>query len=129
MIKKMEKAIFTNEPEKYDLTKYKRIYFGNEFCENNFISLARVKEIVTLAQREGKGITFVTPFVTDKGLKIMERYLHEIPKGSEVVFNDYGMLPLLTSFPPALGGLLTRQKRGRGSFNLRGKYPEKAMII
>ena len=121
----MEKAIFTNQPEKYDLTKYKRIYFCNEFCENNFISLARVKEIVTLAQREGKGITFVTPFVTDKGLKIMERYLHEIPKGSEVVFNDYGMLPLLTSFTPVFGRLLNRQKRGPRIVQLKGKIPRK----
>ncbi|MFH1276711.1 MAG: hypothetical protein ABIH82_06385 [Candidatus Woesearchaeota archaeon] len=127
----MEKAIFTNEPEKYDLTNYDRIYFGNEFCENNFISFERVKEIVKLVKDQKKEITFVTPFVTDKGLKVIENFLEEIPKGSEVVFNDYGVLSLIETFSqakgfkPVFGRLLNRQKRGPRIVQLKDKLPQK----
>ncbi len=121
----MEKAIFTNDPEKYDLALYSRIYFGNEFCENNFLSLMRMREIIDLAKERNKQITFVTPFVTDKGLAYIKKMLELLPAKTEVVFNDYGVLPLLTEFTPIFGRILNRQKRGPRIVQLKGKIPSK----
>lgn len=121
----MERTIFTNEPEQYDLTPYQRIYFGNEFCENNFLSLERVKEIIAFAKVNHKKITFVTPFVTDKGLKMIKMFLAVLPLQTEVVFNDYGVLSLLDGFTPVFGRILNRQKRGPRIVQLEGKIPQK----
>lgn len=122
----LEKAIFTNEPAKHDLSAYDRLYFGNEFCENNFLSLEQVNGIINFSREKCKKITFVTPFVTDKGMIAIERFLAVIPKGTEVVFNDYGVLPLLCDFTPVFGRLLNRQKRGPRIVQLQDKIPKKA---
>src|SRR3989338_9441650 len=121
----IERAIFTNEHEQYDVTPYQRIYFGNEFCENNFLSLERVKKIIAFAKVNHKKITFVTPFVTDKGLKMIKTFLAVLPPQTEVVFNDYGVLSLLDGFTPVFGRILNRQKRGPRIVQLEGKIPQK----
>ncbi len=121
-----ERAIFTNEPEQYDLSKYRRIYFGNEFCENNFLSYGQILAIILLAKKQGKELTFVTPFVTDKGLQVILKFLDLLPDRTEVVFNDYGLLPHLQRFTPVFGRLLNRQKRGPRIVQLQDKIPKKA---
>ncbi len=127
----MERAIFTNEPEKHDLSNYNRLYFGNEFCQNNLIGLRKTREIVNLALDKGKKITFVTPFVTDNGLERIKRYFPIIPEGSEIVINDYGLLKFLADsnedkFELVFGRLLSRQKRGPRIMQMKDKISRSA---
>jgi len=103
----MDKAIFTNKPWKYDLSSYDRVYFGNEFCEQNIIHPKKIIDYI-----KDKKFTYVTPFLTDKGIGIIRKNLRMIPKGTEVVFNDYGLLPYLKKHRPVYGRLLNKQKRG-----------------
>jgi len=63
--------------------------------------------------------TFVSPYVTNKGLSRLENLFQEIAQNkpdSEVVFNDYGVLRVLNNrynqLTPVMGRLLNRMKRG-----------------
>lgn len=122
----IEKSIFTNEPWEYDLTDYERIYFGNEFCENNILSLERVNKIIEFIKSKDKKITFVTPYLSDKGIEKIKNILQIIPKGSEIVFNDYGLLKYLYEFTPIFGRLLNKQKRGPRIVDLKDKISKKS---
>ena len=94
-----------------------RIYFGNEFCENLIPAIARAKKFYALARSRRKKFTFVTPFVTNAGLKKLDAVLEFLnaQHAVEVVFNDWGVFKLMKDkFPnlqPVLGRLLTKQRR------------------
>lgn len=104
----IEKAIFTNAPEKHDIKGFDRIYFGNEFCEENIMNVEKIKKIISI----DKKLTFVTPYLTNKGIERIKEILNIIPKKTEVVFNDYGLLKYLEDFTPIFGRILNKQKRG-----------------
>ncbi len=108
----MEKAIFTNRPEKYDLAEYDRVYFGNEFCERRILSPAEVRKIISYCTEKNKRFTFVTPYCTDFGIEKIRKILRILPLGTEVVFNDFGLLEYLHDFEPVFGRVLNKQKRG-----------------
>lgn len=97
-------------------TKFKRIYFGNEFCENKLHSLEDLKYIVSNAK--DKKITLVYPYLTQKALNKLIKQLSYISKNNnifdEIVFNDWGLFYFLKKTHPdfkfILGRLLTKQK-------------------
>ncbi|MFA5039288.1 MAG: hypothetical protein WC732_06370 [Candidatus Omnitrophota bacterium] len=112
----VEKALFENTP-KPPVKDIDRLYFGNEFCEGLIPGLSVVKARQAFAQRSGKPLTFVTPYVTDKGLTRLYgifKYLNKLDK-VEVVFNDWGVFSMLreefSNLVPVMGRLLTRQRR------------------
>jgi len=117
----MEQAIFISKVEnlKYVSPHFSRLYFGNEFCEQLVPSRADLHQVLDFVSENSLDFTFVSPYVTNKGLSRLEDLFQEIAQNrpdSEVVFNDYGVLRVLSNrykqLTPVMGRLLNRMKRG-----------------
>ncbi len=129
----MEHAVFISKIEhlKYVSPRFSRLYFGNEFCEQLIPSRSDLRQVLDFVAEQGLDFTFVTPYVTDKGMKRLGPLLGEIKRrkpDSEVVFNDYGVLRVLhsryTRLQPVMGRLLVRMKRGPRLMMVIDKLPE-----
>lgn len=113
-----ERALFISTPDNLHLLtgEYRRIHFGDEFCERLLPGPAEVERVLNHAAEASCALTLVTPYVTEDGLGRVERLLEVLPDGTEVTINDWGVLRLLRRrFPglqPVLGRLLTKIKRG-----------------
>ncbi len=66
-----EKVIFITKVSqlRYIDYKYTRIYYGNEFCERLIPSLQDLNQILDYIQKRGLNFSFVSPYVTDIGLR------------------------------------------------------------
>lgn len=99
--------------------EYQRIYWGVEFCQNLIPSLQDTEKILDFIKKNKLEFTFVTPFVTERGLsklKVIFSYLKIKRIDCEIVINDLGTLECLHSefknyFSLVLGRLLIRQQR------------------
>jgi hypothetical protein len=129
----MERAIFISSLDnlRYFDNGFSRIYFGNEFCEHLVPSITDLKQIMDFASERGINFTFVTPYVTDNGLKRIQILLEKIAEEkayTEVVFNDYGVLRMLNKkyshLTPVMGRLLNRMKRGPRLMAVIDKLPQ-----
>ncbi len=97
---------------------FSRVYFGNEFCEKTISSYRDIKTVLALTEKKNLEFTFVTPYVTNKGLwklrKIFD-HLGKVKKEIEVVVNDWGVLNLLhrdyRHLKPVLGRLMNSMIR------------------
>ena len=76
------------------VSEFTRVYWGTELCEN---LIADVLPPVT-----DLPLTLLTPYVSDRGLARLRPLLDAMPAGSEVVFNDWGVLHVLRREYPAL---------------------------
>jgi len=88
--------------------RFTRIYWGTEFCENLVDStLPRFPTDLPL--------TLLTPYVSDRGVAALRPLFDAASPGTEVVFNDFGILRLLRrSYPhliPVQGRLLYKALR------------------
>ncbi len=129
----MEQALFISKTENLDYFSpvYSRLYFGVEFCERLMPATADLKRVLDFVGEKGLEFTLVSPYVTGEGLKrfggLLE-VLSQIRPGSEVVFNDYGVLRVLhhhyPALEPVLGRLLNRMKRGPRLMAVIDKLPE-----
>lgn len=116
MKSKFEKALLINRMKdiKNDIA---RIYFGNEFCQNLIPAPDTLKRWYFFTRAKNKEFSFVTPFVTNLGLKRLKDLLAFLNcQGEvEVVFNDWGVFKLIkdnfSNLKPVLGRLLTKQRR------------------
>lgn len=97
---------------------FKRIYFGQEFCERALPKVDEVMQAVMFCNKAKKKFTLVTPYVTEYGLDAIKDILLNLEKYSancEVVANDWGVLYLLqekhASLVPVLGRLLNKTWR------------------
>ncbi|MCK5014798.1 MAG: hypothetical protein KAS66_13375 [Candidatus Omnitrophica bacterium] len=133
----IEKAIFISSLEdfRYVTKDYTRLYFGVEFCERLIPSVKQLNNALSFSQENKLDFTFMTPFVTDKGIARLEPlfdYLdNQVVQKAEIIINDWGVLNLLNKRKwnglLALGRLLTKQKRGPRIMNIRDKLPERAL--
>ena len=128
----MEQAIFISKVEnlKYVSPHFSRLYFGNEFCEQLIPSRADLQQFLDFASENSLDFTFVTPYVTNRGLGRLEKLFEKIAQNkpdSEVVFNDYGVFRVLNSrynqLEPVMGRLLNRMKRGPRLMMVIDKLP------
>lgn len=128
----MEQAIFVSRVEslKYYTPHFSRLYFGNEFCEQLIPSITEVRQALDFVREKGLDFTLVSPYVTEKGLERVEGLFQEVARrqpGSEVVFNDYGVLRVLNSrygeLEPVMGRLLHKMKRGPRLMTVISKLP------
>lgn len=117
----MERAIYLSElTESFDATGFDRLYFGAEFCEIKIPGVKETAAAAVTAAEAGLGFTLITPYVTDRGLKLLRDVFRSLPadRPAEVVANDYGTLLMLRQerpdIKPVLGRLLSGQKRGFG---------------
>jgi len=118
----IEKAIHIANLENlkyFQKGKYQRIYWGVEFCQNLIPALRDTKKILEFVKKYRLKFSFVTPFVTAKGLKKLKEifsWLKSKKINCEIVVNDLGVLECLYNefskyFELALGRLLMRQQR------------------
>lgn len=137
----MEKAIFVSKIKhlKYVNETFTRLYFGNEFCERLLPSAYELKKVLKFVYKKSIAFTFVTPYVTNKGLLNLDKLFSAISNQSnqfenkskspsknqsEIVINDWGVLELIKEKKPAnselvLGRLLTKMKRGPRILNFK----------
>lgn len=129
----MEQALFVTKTEnlEYFRPDYSRLYFGVEFCERLLPAAEDLERVLDFAGEKGPAFTLVTPYVTESGLERLKALLETLAKlrpGSEVVFNDYGVLRVLRrlypGLEPVLGRLLNRLKRGPRLMTVIDKLPK-----
>ena len=129
----MEQALFISKVEnlRYYDAHFSRLYYGNEFCDQLIPCLGDLDQTLDFVLENGLDFTFVTPYVTDKGLEKLRILLEELAErkpDSEVVFNDYGVLRVLSSqhngLEPVMGRLLNRMKRGPRLLMVIDKLPQ-----
>jgi len=128
----MEQAVFISKVAdlKYFTPRFSRVYFGNEFCEQLIPSRTELQQVLDFVLEKGLDFTLVSPYITDRGLKGLDILLAEVARSkpdSEVVFNDYGVLRMLsncyTQLEPVMGRLLNRMKRGPRLMMVINKLP------
>lgn len=126
----MEQAIFISNTEnlKYVNSKYTRLYFGNEFCQQLIPSSEDLRIILDFVSNHNMKFSLVTPYVTDEGigtLRPLLGYAVSSFSDAEIVVNDWGILRLLRvefdGLTPVLGRLLTKQKRGPRILTVKDK--------
>ncbi|MBA3037729.1 MAG: hypothetical protein FP814_14715 [Desulfobacterium sp.] len=116
--------------ECYD-ENFSRIYFGCEFCQRLLPSVKNLQQVLEFVSEKNLDFTFITPYVTNDGLKKLDALLQIIENnnpGSEVVFNDWGVFNLLgekyKNLEPVMGRLLNKMKRGPRLKDLMGIMPQ-----
>jgi hypothetical protein len=104
--------------EYFERVAFDRCVYGNEFCEHLIPSSCRLSEVINASCEQKMGLTFVTPYVSDVGIEALLPLFEKLARAeneSEVVFNDWGVLSLLTrEFPgltPVQGRLLNKSLR------------------
>src|SRR5262245_23573308 len=89
--------------------------FGNEFCEHLLPSAESLAAAISAASARGVQFTFLTPYVSDAGIRRLRPLFEIALDGMEVVFNDWGVLKVLRrEFPrlvPVQGRLLNKSLR------------------
>lgn len=88
--------------------RYQHLYFGSEFCEEAIPTVSEMRLVLQQCRHHNISVTWVTPCCTNKGIKRLAVLFAHLPKGSEIVFNDWGVLRLIREFQgvPVLGRLL-----------------------
>jgi hypothetical protein len=94
---------------------FTRCAFGTEFCENLLPEPYALAFTRNRARACGIQFTFLTPYVSDRGIARLKPLLALLEGGDEVAFNDWGVLNLLRrDYPrlvPVQGRLLNKSLR------------------
>jgi len=129
----MEEALYISDMKglRHSTKTYTRLYYGAEFCEHLIPTVWNLNKIIGITAKGGMEFTFVTPYVSDFGLRKLDSLFGVIAKkrpNSEVVVNDFGVLRILNgkypSLKPVLGRLLVKQQKDPRIIGLEGKVPE-----
>ncbi|MBQ3414331.1 MAG: hypothetical protein IJH39_03100 [Clostridia bacterium] len=116
----MEEAIFIKNINDISSVpdNYRRIYFGEEFCENKIPSLKKFKDAYDYTYKNNKYLTIVFPYLPDKGLSNVKKIIDNLEilsPGFEIVANDWGTIHFIKEkYPEAnviVGRLLNKIKR------------------
>jgi hypothetical protein len=97
-------------PDQQVLSRFSRIYLGNEYCEWRMPTPRDVDACLEMRLP----VTLLTPLVTGVGIRAVQAILDRLADrgdGSEVVANDFGVLAMLqgrTGLTAIAGRLLTR---------------------
>ena len=74
----------------------KRIYFGHETCEKLLPAIDEIGNLLETAEKRRIGLTFVTPFLTERGMDKVLCFLEQLKTitadAIEVVTSDWGLL-------------------------------------
>ncbi|MDR1623961.1 MAG: hypothetical protein LBS04_03205 [Tannerellaceae bacterium] len=103
-------------PDKIEIPSCKRIYFGHETCEKLLPEFNEIRKLLELSEKRNLELTFVTPFLTDKGIEKVMRFLEELKtavQDFEIVVSDWGLLHLISSNKtgiPVISRFLTGQQ-------------------
>jgi len=134
--KAIDRALYitkVNNLKHYD-GSFSRIYFGCEFCQRLLPTVNKLEKVLDFVSEKNIDFTFLTPYVTNEGIKKLKPLLKVIEKtkpDSEVVFNDWGVLNILNekykSFEPVMGRLLNKMKRGPRLKEVMNSLPESTL--
>lgn len=96
----MEDVIVINRPEdfKYWTSKFRRIYFGNEFCPQLLPSKKDLDALMKFIKEKSLKLTLLTPQADSEGLETVKKTINYLARKQileEVVVNDYGVLHYL----------------------------------
>ncbi len=128
----MEQAVFISKIAhlKYCDENFTRLYFGTEFCERLIPTSQELQTVISFVKKKQLALSFVTPYVTNTGLKKLEKLLGFLGKhcpNAEIVFNDWGVYHFMKEealpFSLVLGRLLLKMKRGPRIMNILDKVP------
>ncbi len=74
----MEQAVYISTIDQlhYLSDDFTRLYFGAEFCERLIPSRQELETALRNARERSLGFTFMTPFVTNRGLELLEELMH-----------------------------------------------------
>jgi hypothetical protein len=113
--------------------KFRRLYFGAEFCQRLIPSPRQLKKVLQFCRVKNIEFSLVTPLVTNEGLtklKSLFKIISQFEGEKEVVVNDWGLLRFLTNnypiFSLVLGRLLNKQKRDPRIKQFWPKWPREA---
>jgi hypothetical protein len=111
----------------YGSVQFTRCAFGTEFCEHLLPSAESLAASLSAARTRGLEFTLLTPYVTDAGIRQLRGLFDAAPEGTEVVFNDWGVLNVLRrEFPglvPVQGRLLHKSLRDPRVMGVYGETP------
>jgi len=129
----MEQALLISKVSElsYWNGKYARIYFGHEFCQNLIPTENDLIKVIDFVSKNKVGLTLVTGFVNDAGLKRLCRLfdvLSRLKPDSEIAVNDWGVFRMALSHKSKIiiGRLLTKQRRGPRILTLMSRLPDNA---
>ena len=96
----------------------KRIYFGHETCEKLLPTINEIGDLLEIAEKRHLGLTFVTPFLTERGMENTLRFIDQLnavtASAIEVVMSDWGLIHWLAlnknAGTPVAGRLLVGQQ-------------------
>jgi len=76
------------------------VRFGSEFCEHLLPGLGALERAYQFAREADKGFTYVTPRLSNAGIKKLKEHLSLLNEKGEVsvVVNDFGALNVLTDY-------------------------------
>jgi len=79
------------------LSRFDCVHLGAEFCEKRFPPDSSLLQAAEFFHGQGKTVCFLTPFLSDKGLDRLSRFLDSLrsPERFELSVNDFGALRLL----------------------------------
>lgn len=69
----------------------KRIYYGNEFCENLLPKWTMVRRARDLAKKNDSPFTLALPWVTDRSIDEVRHILNQLMDGDELICSDWGI--------------------------------------
>ena len=94
-----------------------RIYFGHETCEKLLPAIDEIRDLLEISQKRRLGLTFVTPFLTEKGMDKVLLFLEQLknitPQTFEIATSDWGLIHHITmnnTGTPVVGRFLTGQQ-------------------
>src|SRR5262245_9956364 len=72
--------------QRFGPVQFTRCAFGNEFCEHLLPSAESLAAAVSAARVRGLQFTFLTPYVSDAGIRQLRALFEIAPDGMEVTF-------------------------------------------
>lgn len=114
---------------------FTRCAFGTEFCENLLPGPEALAATRERAHACGIQFTFLTPYVSDRGIARLKPLLAQLHAGDEVDFNDWGVLNLVRrDYPhlvPLQGRLLNKSLRDPRVMGVYGESsaPNSSLVV
>ncbi len=111
----MDNALFLSELDNlasHSDTDFQRLYIGTEFCSRLLYGGKQLDALFECLDDMQVDFTLLTPWVTEKHVKKLYKIMEGLPEGSEIVFNDWGLIEPIKALGhiPVCGRLLVSIK-------------------
>ena len=114
----------------------KRVYFGHETCEELLPVFDEINDLLEIAEKRQLKLTFVTPFLTERGIEKVQLFLNQLKPikltSFEVVSSDWGLIHRITQNglgAPVISRFLTGQHVDFRTIEDENKVKEEIMLM